>query len=236
MVDTTLEGERPNAEAPVPDETRPASPKRQRGQAIVPKIIHQFWDSADPPPDVAARMRSWPAMHPRWAYIQWNDESAESLIATHHGADAARLFRACVPATMRADLLRVAALSLFGGVYADADSLCLQPFDDLRNSVCTLSFRDFRDRPNKAWLLDMDHMIATPEARILRLPGRSSSEHKAGGTKGLEQAAQASRQQPLQRHRSGHVDGCMANPERRREGENPPDIPRGDAGLWPTNA
>lgn len=135
------------------------------GRSFVPKIIHQFWDSIEPPADVAERMASWPRLHPGWAYLRWSDESAESFIDSHFGAEAARLYRACVPATMRADMLRVAALWQIGGVYADADVLAIRSLEPLLTERATYITRIL---PRKPFILQMHTMISGPGTPLLR--------------------------------------------------------------------
>lgn len=94
---------------------------------MIPHIIHQFWDRPTPPDDVAACIASWRELHPNWTHILWNDESAQTFIHSQFGLRAARCFAAAAISSTRSDLLRVAALNVIGGVYADADTRCLRP-------------------------------------------------------------------------------------------------------------
>ena len=159
---------------------------------VVPKIIHQFWDRPDPPSDVAERMQSWRELHPGWAYIQWSDESTESFIGARFGAQAARSFRACVLPTMRADMLRVAAIWVFGGVYADADVLALQPVEPLLDHPATFVTRTL---PGKPFVLHLDMMISRPSSALLRAAWKRllANITKSGG-------------KPLERIRKGELN------------------------------
>ena len=106
------------------------STRRAGDSAMVPRIIHQFWDRPEPPDDVRVRMDSWPAAHPDWRYIRWNDESAAKLIAEEFGRDAASRFLAAELPAMRADIARIAAIVVHGGMYVEADWGCRRSLED----------------------------------------------------------------------------------------------------------
>ena len=99
---------------------------------MIPTVIHQFWDRIEPPEDVRNLVTRNRRFHPNWTHVLWNDASAASFIEAQFGADAVACFDACQLATMRADLLRMAAAIVIGGVYLDADMRCEQPLDALR--------------------------------------------------------------------------------------------------------
>lgn len=96
-----------------------------------PPIIHQFWDKPVPPDDVAERMASWRAHYAGWEHRLWNDDTAADYLAERHGDEAVLCFRAAKLPAMRSDIFRLAVLVGEGGLYADADMLCLRPLDAL---------------------------------------------------------------------------------------------------------
>lgn len=102
---------------------------------MVPRLIHQFWHSPEPPPPIAALVATWRMQNPEYRHVLWNDETAARALTDHLGDEAMALFQACQIPAMRADVFRVAALYLFGGVYVDADEECLQSLDGLLESV-----------------------------------------------------------------------------------------------------
>lgn len=106
----------------------PALP--DRSASIVPRLIHQFWDTPKAPPDVAELMTSWAERNPGWAWRRYDRVTAREYLARHCHPDVGRAFRLAVASPARqADLLRLAALHVEGGVYADADDLCVAPLD-----------------------------------------------------------------------------------------------------------
>jgi hypothetical protein len=116
--------------APLHAEALPAGAAPDRDLPLV-----QYWDSPDPPPDVAAVMASWAEHHPRRRLLRFHRRTARDWIAEHHGAEAAAAFDACPHPAVEADLLRYAVLAREGGLWADADDVCRLPWDGVLAAV-----------------------------------------------------------------------------------------------------
>ncbi len=97
--------------------------------------IAQFWDSSDIPSDVRGVMLSWTAQHPNADYTIFNDASARRFIEAHFGAQMVQTYDACHHAAMKADYFRIAWLYQAGGIYADADELCLRPLGHILSAA-----------------------------------------------------------------------------------------------------
>lgn len=89
--------------------------------------IAQFWDKPDVPRDVRGVMLSWTRLNPQVAYTLFDDASARRFLETHYGSAIVQLYDACHHPAMKADYFRIAFLHQAGGLYADADELCLRP-------------------------------------------------------------------------------------------------------------
>jgi hypothetical protein len=109
---------------------RPPQSGPALGHPAIPRVIAQYWTDAAPPEDVAALMASWQAVSPGFDYRRFDDESAAAFIAEHHDAGVLEAFRRAGEPAQRADLFRLAFLAHAGGVYVDADDLCLAPITD----------------------------------------------------------------------------------------------------------
>ena len=97
--------------------------------------LMQFWNSPEAPADVQETMGSWTRRHPLWSHTVFDAAKAQAFLSEHLGADAAEAFRRCYHPAMMADMFRVAFLSVRGGLYADADELCLHPLEPLLPDV-----------------------------------------------------------------------------------------------------
>lgn len=89
----------------------------------IPRILHQIWlGNQTIRPDVL--MQTWRDKHPDWEYCLWTDKNIPKLINQHQ-------FDLVDGPTIRSDILRYEILMRYGGVYVDADSVCLESIDDL---------------------------------------------------------------------------------------------------------
>ncbi len=87
-----------------------------------PRILHQFWDR-DPPRQVQKLLRHCETVC-RQAGIEhrvWNVLSAEALLADGFPEVVVRAYETAPHASMQSDILRLAILHRYGGVYLDAD-------------------------------------------------------------------------------------------------------------------
>ncbi|MGI9659416.1 MAG: glycosyltransferase family 32 protein [Gaiellaceae bacterium] len=95
-----------------------------------PRTIHQTWRDANVPEHWLGYQQTWREHHPDWEYRLWTD------------ADNAEFVRSAFPEfwhvyqelpfdIQRVDSVRYLILLELGGLYADLDTECLQPFDAL---------------------------------------------------------------------------------------------------------
>lgn len=95
----------------------------------IPKRIVQFWDAAEPPPDISRLMRAWKDMHADFAYERFDDRSAAQFIKSHFDEFVLHAFLRTRHPAQRADVFRLAYLAAMGGFYADADDRPLARID-----------------------------------------------------------------------------------------------------------
>lgn len=97
---------------------------------MIPTIIHQTWKDRKIPHDVRPFQASWKRFHPDWEYRLWTDVECRKLIADHYSWFLP-IFDLYPQPIIRTDVARCFILHHFGGVYADLDYECLQPFETL---------------------------------------------------------------------------------------------------------
>jgi tetratricopeptide (TPR) repeat protein len=96
--------------------------------SIIPKRIVQYWDS-ETPLDIKALMQTWSDLNPGYEYRQFDHERAYQFIASHGNREMLQAYLRAREPAHRADIFRLAYLSVEGGYYADADDRCLVPLD-----------------------------------------------------------------------------------------------------------
>jgi tetratricopeptide (TPR) repeat protein len=101
------------------------SPPPDGSFAHIPRRFVQYWNEADPPSEIAALMASWRERHPGFDYFRFDDRTAQEFLSTHRMLDVLNAYRRAREPAQRADIFRLAYLSIFGGFYADADDRCL---------------------------------------------------------------------------------------------------------------
>jgi len=92
---------------------------------IIPKIIHQLWIGPKPRPSVF--MDTWKNMHPDMEYICWNEEEIEKRELK---LECLSKIDDMIEINGKADIIRWEILYKYGGVFLDADSICIEPIDD----------------------------------------------------------------------------------------------------------
>lgn len=102
------------------------STRRTRG---IPKVIHQFWVGSRRPPTFA--IESCCDLHTQWMHYLWDDALIKTKFSFGQLVNQAEYNRPHQELNLLSDIARYELLMLFGGVYIDADTQCLQPLDFL---------------------------------------------------------------------------------------------------------
>lgn len=125
----------------------------------IPKIIHQIWLGPKPRPQKL--MDTWKDKHPGWVYRLWTEDNLTFPCRSQKHIDEMSEFNG------KADLYRYELLYRFGGIYMDADSECLEPFDDffLEND----SFAVYENEHQRGGLVACGVVGCTPRNLLMRL-------------------------------------------------------------------
>ena len=109
----------------------------------IPKIIHQIWIGSNPRPNLL--LATWKRKHPSFEYILWTEEEIKKRGLK---LQCQREFDMINEIVGKVDILRLEILYKFGGVYIDADSICINPFDDFffeENAFATYENENIRN-------------------------------------------------------------------------------------------
>jgi GT2 family glycosyltransferase len=91
----------------------------------IPKILHQIWIGPYPAP--TNLMKTWKDKHPGFEYILWTEQEIEKR---RFSLECIQQFHMIKELAGKADILRWEILYHYGGYFVDADSICIEPFDD----------------------------------------------------------------------------------------------------------
>lgn len=93
---------------------------------VIPKIIHQLWIGPKPRP--SKFMATWKDKHPDYEYIMWNEEE---LSKRDLRLECISKINEIEEINGKADIIRWEILYHYGGLFIDADSICIDPFNYL---------------------------------------------------------------------------------------------------------
>jgi hypothetical protein len=126
----------------------------------IPKIIHQLWIGEIPPP--LKMMNTWKEKHPNCQYIYWNENEFQ---ARGMGFCCAEKINNMKEINGKADIMRWEILEKYGGVFVDADSICIEPLDD---SFFQTEFAGFENENCRRGLVATGTMGFAPNSPICR--------------------------------------------------------------------
>ena len=108
-------------------------------EPLIPRIIHQTWDTTAVPSLFVPWIRSWKRHNPHWQYWFWTPDDVRCLLRQRYQSFV-HFYDAYPAPILRADAMRYFVLHAFGGFYVDLDVECLRPLDPLLvNRSCVLS-------------------------------------------------------------------------------------------------
>ena len=109
----------------------------------IPKIIHQLWIGSKPAP--ITLMNTWKDKNPEFEYIFWNEEEIKKrnfIFKCQDKIDDIEEING------KADIMRWEILYKYGGVFLDADSICIEPIDqELMSKKCFAGWEQEELRP-----------------------------------------------------------------------------------------
>ncbi|KAK9369793.1 nucleotide-diphospho-sugar transferase [Lipomyces kononenkoae] len=108
---------------------------------VMPKIIHQSWMTDELPSKFEIWSRSCREKNPDWEWVLWTDEDNLNLVKKYFPWFL-KYYQALPAEIYRADVVRNMYMYVYGGIYADLDTECLRPADDLFESfnITTVSY------------------------------------------------------------------------------------------------
>ncbi len=109
----------------------------------IPRVAHYYWHSGRVPGTLAALVRRFLAINPRWTAAVWSAESVGPLVNQHPYDLIDRL-------AFKADVVRYEKLALHGGHWRDFDLIPLRPIEPLLHAGVVLA-EEAPGRFNNGW-------------------------------------------------------------------------------------
>jgi len=114
--------------------------------SAIPKIIHQLWIGPKPRP--SKFMDTWKEKHPDFEYIWWSEQEIAKrglVLECQQAIDKIEEING------KADIIRWEILYQYGGIFLDADSICVEPFDD--DVLSKIAFAGYENELNRPGLV-----------------------------------------------------------------------------------
>jgi len=89
---------------------------------LVPKIIHQIWIGEEPEMIVEAR-KTVKELNPDFTYMFWDESNTAEFFTKKDEENSTHIAHLC-------NVIKVNIISKYGGIYIDADVICLVPLEE----------------------------------------------------------------------------------------------------------
>jgi glycosyltransferase involved in cell wall biosynthesis len=113
---------------------------------LIPKIIHYCWFGGGIPEENNIYIQEWKKSHPGWEFIFWNEQNTPMYLPYMQKAYQEKNF------SNMSNLLRLHALSEFGGIYLDTDIKMIKPLDSLCDNSCFFGFEEGDENSEEFWV------------------------------------------------------------------------------------
>jgi predicted nuclease with TOPRIM domain len=133
-------------EEPVKVVEEPVKVVEEPVKNTIPKIIHQLWIGPYPMP--SNLMKTWKNKNPDYEYILWNESEIKKRGFQFKCYK--KIFN-MKEICGKADIMRWEILCKYGGIFIDADSICIEPLDD--SIINNTAFASYENEKNRGTLV-----------------------------------------------------------------------------------
>jgi mannosyltransferase OCH1-like enzyme len=99
--------------------------------SAIPKIFFQTWENKSFSENFQKIINTWKDHNPNYEYRLVDSEERASFIQEHFDENVYNAYCKILPGAFKSDLWRYCALYIYGGFYADIDTLCMGSIDRL---------------------------------------------------------------------------------------------------------
>jgi len=127
----------------------------------IPKIIHQIWIGPKPVP--INMIKTWKDKHPDFEHILWNEKEIKKR---NMEFKCQKRIDEIEEWCGKADIMRLEILYKYGGIYIDADSICIEPIDELLDKY--KAFASYENENIRQGLVANGNMAFPKEYQLCR--------------------------------------------------------------------
>lgn len=132
----------------------------------IPRVIYQTFEGYDVPEGMYKSIKSWLDLNPDYEHYFFSETDRVDFIQKHFSPKVLDSYLKLLPGAFRADLWRCCVLFIKGGVYVDADMICLNGLSELIEDVDT--FITCRDDPMSKKYLANGFIASEPKHPFLK--------------------------------------------------------------------
>jgi hypothetical protein len=135
----------------------------------IPRNIFQTWEIKDLTPEMNLLTSSWKINNPNFVYFLFDDTDRKNFIKKHFDEKIYNAYCKIIPGAFKADLWRYCILYIYGGVFVDLDTLCLNNIDIfLDENIEFMTAVDLNNCPTIGkYNLTNGFMASVPKHKIL---------------------------------------------------------------------
>ena len=116
-----------------PQDVTPSVNNVKNAYSKIPCNIIQTWCTKNTSIEFKSLSQSWITKNPCYSYFLYDDDDCEKFIKEHFDDRVYSAYIRIIPGAFKADLFRYCFLYIYGGIYADIDTICLNPIDSFLN-------------------------------------------------------------------------------------------------------
>jgi len=141
-------------------------------ELMIPQIIHQIWVGGPMPMHLLEKREVWRQTHPEWEHKLWTEREIDEIGLQNRALydQTEKLVPRDAVEQFRSDIVRYEVLALYGGFYADADTLPLRSIDEALEGRTVFAAAEDRNWIGNTYLGSVPgHPLF--QTLIARLPG-----------------------------------------------------------------
>jgi hypothetical protein len=115
----------------------------------IPRNIFQTWKSKNLSSEFKSLSQTWIDKNPNYSYFLYDDSDCEKFIKKYFDIRIYNVYCRIIPGAFKTDLWRCCILYVYGGVYVDMDTICINSIDSFLNEdIEFMTPIDLNNNPN----------------------------------------------------------------------------------------